>query len=458
MLASGAAAILPADGLAERMAAAHREHRPLRVKLGIDPSGTSLTLGHAVVLRKLRQFQDAGHVAVLVVGGFTGQVGDPSGRTATRVAQSAETVMANAKGYFEQLMRILDRDRCEVVDNAAWLAPMVLGDLLGYTRQVTVAQLLERDDFARRFEANEPITLSEFFYPLLQGIDSVEIRADIELGGTDQTFNNLVGRELQRSRGQAPQAVLTLPLLVGTDGVEKMGKSLGNFIAIDAPAAEQFGALMSIPDSVVGMYAQLCAGLRPPGRGRARRRGRGGWAGREPGQARHGPRGGRALPRGIGRGAGRGTVRRGIQARRAARRRADPPAASRRPGAPAGAAGRQRPGRIRPVPRAGSSSAGRCASTVGWSARRSSTWPAPRSTTQCSPWANGGWSASSPEARRRRVPAPSDATDEWAGCDGLPGGMFRRCDTPGARDLTPRPDPDYCSSCSATTVTRERRG
>ena len=176
--------------------------------------------------------------------------------------------MANATGYFEQLMRILDRNRCEVVDNAGWLGPMVLGDLLGYTRQITVAQLLERDDFARRFRANEPITLSEFFYPLLQGIDSVEIRADIELGGTDQTFNNLVGRELQRSRGQAPQAVLTLPLLVGTDGVEKMGKSLGNFIAIDAPPAEQFGALMSIPDAVVGMYAQLCAGLHPGG-GRA---------------------------------------------------------------------------------------------------------------------------------------------------------------------------------------------
>ena len=263
VLAAGAAAILPADGLAERMSAARREQRPLRVKLGIDPSGTDLTLGHAVVLRKLRQFQDAGHVAVLVVGGFTGQVGDPSGRTATRVAQSAQTVVANASGYFEQVMRILDRARCEVVDNATWLSPMVLGDLLGYTRQITVAQLLERDDFARRFRANEPITLSEFFYPLLQGIDSVEIRADIELGGTDQTFNNLVGRELQRSRGQAAQAVLTLPLLVGTDGVEKMGKSAGNFIAIDAPAAEQFGALMSIPDSVVGMYAQLCAGLHP---------------------------------------------------------------------------------------------------------------------------------------------------------------------------------------------------
>jgi tyrosyl-tRNA synthetase len=245
------------------MVAADKEQRPLRVKLGIDPSGTDLTLGHAVVLRKLRQFQDAGHVAVLVVGGFTGQVGDPSGRTATRSAQSADAVIANAQGYFDQVMKILDPERSEVVNNADWLAPMMLGEMLGYTRQMTVAQLLERDDFSRRFKANEPITLSEFFYPLLQGIDSVEIRADIELGGTDQTFNNLVGRELQRSRGQAPQAVLTMPLLVGTDGVEKMGKSLGNFIAIDAPAAEQFGALMSIPDNVVGMYARLCTTLHP---------------------------------------------------------------------------------------------------------------------------------------------------------------------------------------------------
>jgi tyrosyl-tRNA synthetase len=263
ILASGAAQVLPADGLAERLLAARRENRPLRVKLGIDPSGANLTLGHAVVLRKLRQFQDLGHIAVLVVGGFTGQVGDPSGRTATRVAQSADDVIANAKGYFDQLMRILDPDRAEVVNNADWLAGMTLGDILGYTRQVTIAQLLERDDFARRFAANQPISLSEFIYPLLQGIDSVEIRADIELGGTDQTFNNLVGRELQRSRGQAPQAVLTVPLLVGTDGVEKMGKSLNNFIAISEPAPEQFGKLMSIPDSLIGTYARLCTGLHP---------------------------------------------------------------------------------------------------------------------------------------------------------------------------------------------------
>jgi tyrosyl-tRNA synthetase len=263
ILASGVAQILPAGGLAERLLAADKEQRPLRAKLGIDPSGADLTLGHAVVLRKLRQFQDLGHVAVLVVGGFTGQVGDPSGRTATRVAQSADDVVANARGYFDQVMRILDPGRTEVVNNADWLGSMSLADILGYTRQVTVAQFLERDDFARRFAARQPISLSEFVYPLLQGIDSVEIRADVELGGTDQTFNNLVGRELQRSRGQAPQAVLTVPLLVGTDGVEKMGKSLGNYIAIAEPAADQFGKLMSIPDSVVGMYARLCTAMHP---------------------------------------------------------------------------------------------------------------------------------------------------------------------------------------------------
>jgi tyrosyl-tRNA synthetase len=263
VLAAGAAQILPVDGLAERMLAADTENRPLRVKLGIDPSGSDLTLGHAVVLRKLRQFQDFGHIAVLVVGGFTGQVGDPSGRTATRAAQSADQVVANAQGYFDQLMRILEPAHTEVVNNDTWLGPMTLADVLGYTRQMTVAQLLERDDFSRRFKANAPISLSEFMYPLLQGIDSVEVHADIELGGTDQTFNNLVGRELQRSRGQAPQAVLTVPLLVGTDGVEKMGKSLGNYIAIDEPAFEQFGKIMSIPDSVVAMYAVLCAALPP---------------------------------------------------------------------------------------------------------------------------------------------------------------------------------------------------
>ena len=263
VLAAGAAQILPADGLAERLLAARREDRPLRVKLGIDPSGSNLTIGHAVVLRKLRDFQDFGHTAVLVVGGFTGQVGDPSGKTSTRSVQSADQVVANARGYFDQVMQILLPDRTEVVNNADWLGSMDLAGLLDYTRQLTIAQLLERDDFAKRFASNTPISLSEFIYPLLQGIDSVEIRADIELGGTDQTFNNLVGRTLQRAKGQPPQAVLTLPLLVGIDGVEKMGKSLNNFVAINEPAAEQFGKLMRIPDTVVELYATLATGLHP---------------------------------------------------------------------------------------------------------------------------------------------------------------------------------------------------
>lgn len=263
VLASGAAQILPADGLLERLRAADRQGRPLRVKLGIDPSGAELTLGHAVVLRKLRQFQDLGHTAVLVVGGFTGQVGDPSGRTATRVAQSEDQVARNAQGYFDQVMRILDPQRTEVVDNATWLGTMNLSSLLSYTQEITVARLLERDDFARRFAAHEPISLSEFFYPLLQGIDSVEIRADVELGGTDQTYNNLVGRDLQRGRGQDPQAVLTLPLLVGLDGVEKMGKSLGNYVGLTEQPDQQFGKLMSIPDSAIATYATLCTDLHP---------------------------------------------------------------------------------------------------------------------------------------------------------------------------------------------------
>jgi tyrosyl-tRNA synthetase len=262
-LTYGAAEVLPQDGLAERVLAAEREGRPLRVKLGIDPSGASLTLGHAVVLRKLRQFQDLGHTAVLIVGGFTGRVGDPSGRTNTRAALSAEQTAANSARYFEQLMRVLDPDRVEVRDNAEWLDPMTMAEIMGYAREVTVARLLERDDFARRYREHQPISLVEFFYPLLQGIDSVAIRSDVEIGGTDQTFNNLMGRDLQRAHGQPPQAVLTVPLLVGLDGVEKMGKSLGNWVGLDEPAEEQFGKLMSIPDSAIGTYAQLTTNLLP---------------------------------------------------------------------------------------------------------------------------------------------------------------------------------------------------
>src|SRR5918994_3201326 len=262
-LVYGAAEVLPADGLAERLLAADREGRPLRVKLGIDPSGADLTLGHAVVLRKLRQFQDLGHLAVLIVGGFTGRVGDPSGRTNPRGALTAEQTGANSRRYFDQLMRVLDPSRVELRNNADWLEPMTMAEIMSYAREVTVARLLERDDFARRYRDPLPISLVEFFYPLLQGIDSVAVRSDVEIGGTDQTFNNLMGRDLQRAHGQPPQAVLTVPLLVGLEGVEKMGKSLGNWVGIDEPAEEQFGKLMSIPDPVVGTYAQLTTDLLP---------------------------------------------------------------------------------------------------------------------------------------------------------------------------------------------------
>ena len=262
-LAYGAAEVLPRDGLAERLLAADREGRPLRVKLGIDPSGASLTLGHAVVLRKLRQFQDLGHTAVLIVGGFTGRVGDPTGRTATRSALSADQTADNSRRYLEQLLRVLDPDRVEIRNNADWLDPMTMAEIMSYAREVTVARLLERDDFAHRYRDRLPLSLLEFFYPLLQGIDSVAVRADVELGGTDQTFNNLMGRDLQRGHGQPPQAVLTVPLLVGTDGVEKMGKSLCNWIGIEEPPDDQFGKVMSIPDPAVGTYARLATDLLP---------------------------------------------------------------------------------------------------------------------------------------------------------------------------------------------------
>ena len=341
-LAFGAAEVLPADGLAERLLAAEREGRPLRVKLGIDPSGADLTLGHAVVLRKLRQFQDLGHTAVLIVGGFTGRVGDPSGRTNTRAALTAEQTAQNSRRYFEQLMRVLDPDRVEVRDNAEWLDPMTMAEIMSYAREVTVARLLERDDFARRHREHLPISLVEFFYPLLQGIDSVAVRSDVELGGTDQTFNNLMGRDLQRAHGQPPQAVLTVPLLVGTDGVEKMGKSLGNWIGIEEPADEQFGKVMSIPDSVIGHYATLATDLPPaevaeierdaaaggPAANRAKRR-----VAAAVVELYHGRDGGRG---------GRAPVRHRAPPARGARRRAGAAAASRRPGAPAGAAGRAR--------------------------------------------------------------------------------------------------------------------
>ena len=238
---------------------------PLRVKLGIDPTASDIHLGFAVVLRKLRQFQDLGHVAVLIIGDFTAQVGDPSGRSATRPRLTKEQVDAHAETYLEQVRRILvfDPDRLEVHRNASWLARMDMEAVLRLTASTTVARMLERDDFQKRYAGGSPISLTEFLYPLLQGQDSVEVRADVELGGTDQLFNNLMGRTLQQQRGQQGQVVLTTPLLEGLDGTNKMSKSLGNYIGIAEAPPEQFGKLMSLPDALMPRYFQLTTGWHP---------------------------------------------------------------------------------------------------------------------------------------------------------------------------------------------------
>jgi tyrosyl-tRNA synthetase len=257
-LARNAVDCLPRDALAKRLAEAAKEGRRLRVKLGIDPTAPDIHLGHAVVLRKLREFQDAGHRVVLIIGDYTARVGDPSGRSSLRPMLSGEQIDANAKTFQQQAMRILDEDQelLEVRYNGEWL-DMPMTELLSLVRTTTVAQLLERDDFAKRFGANEPISLLELLYPPLQGYDSVAIDSDIELGGTDQKFNLLLGRDIQRSYGKPEQSILTMPLLVGIDGTRKMSKSLGNQIGITDPPQEMYGKAMSIPDGVVGEYRRL---------------------------------------------------------------------------------------------------------------------------------------------------------------------------------------------------------
>lgn len=257
LIASGTEEIIPEEDLVKRLKAAARDKRPLRVKLGLDPSAPDIHLGHTVVLRKLRQFQDLGHIAVLIVGDFTGMIGDPSGRSSARKQLTEAEVKENAATYVDQLMKILDPDKTEIVLNSAWLKEMSMADALRLTGAYTVARMLERDDFARRYADNQPISLRELMYPLLQGYDSVAVRADVEIGGTDQKFNLLVGRELQRDYGQDAQIVLTLPLLEGTDGVNKMSKTLGNYIGITDTAEEMFGKTMSIPDELIARYFRL---------------------------------------------------------------------------------------------------------------------------------------------------------------------------------------------------------
>jgi tyrosyl-tRNA synthetase len=261
LLSAGATHVISPDDLRRKL----ERGVPLRAKLGIDPTASDIHLGFAVVLRKLRQFQDLGHVAVLILGDFTAQVGDPSGRSVTRPRLAREQVDAHAETYIAQIGRILDRDpaRLEIRRNSEWLAPMGMEEILQLTGRATVARMLERDDFAQRYRAGIPISVMELLYPLLQGWDSVMVRADIELGGTDQLFNNLMGRELQKHEGQEPQVVLTTPLLVGLDGVEKMSKSLGNHIGIAESPADQFGKVMRIPDDLLEQYLQYATGWDP---------------------------------------------------------------------------------------------------------------------------------------------------------------------------------------------------
>jgi tyrosyl-tRNA synthetase len=252
---------LPKGALAAKLQTAHKEDRQLRVKFGIDPTAPDIHLGHAVVLGKLREFQDAGHRVVLIVGDYTARVGDPSGRSSLRPMLSEEEIEANAATFQEQALKILDPDpeRLEVRRNGEWLE-MALTDILRLVRTTTVAQLLERDDFAKRFSAKEPISMLELLYPLLQGYDSVATCADVELGGTDQKFNLLLGRDIQRAYGQPEQAIMTMPILVGTDGHRKMSKSLGNQIGVIDEPGEMYGKTMAIPDGAMDEYYRLLLG------------------------------------------------------------------------------------------------------------------------------------------------------------------------------------------------------
>ncbi|HKH76029.1 MAG TPA: tyrosine--tRNA ligase [Rubrobacteraceae bacterium] len=251
---------IPREELDRRLSGGER----LRVKLGLDPTAPDIHLGHAVVLKKLREFQDLGHTAVMVVGDYTARVGDPSGRSKTRPVLTPEQIEDNTRTYLEQAYSILDKENTEVRHNSEWLAPLTMSDIIGLTRATTVARILERDDFSKRYAAGDPITLTELLYPLMQAYDSVAIDADIELGGTDQLYNLLMGRQVMEYYGKTPQCVLTTPLLVGTDGTAKMSKSLGNYIGVTDPPREMFGKAMSIPDGPMREYYELLLDRQPP--------------------------------------------------------------------------------------------------------------------------------------------------------------------------------------------------
>jgi len=259
LLKRGTIEIFTEDELSEKLAEAAKTGRQLRIKLGLDPTSPDIHLGHTVVLRKMRQFQDLGHKAVLIIGDYTARIGDPSGQDTTRPMLSPEQIEENAKTYLEQAGKILDtsKEKLEVCYNSEWLSDLRLADIIKLTSSMTVARMLERDTFELRYKKGDPIGIHEFLYPLMQGYDSVIVKSDVELGGTDQTFNNLVGRGLQRLNGQKPQIVITMPILIGLDGKEKMSKSKGNHIGVTDPANEMFGKVMSIADEMMENYFVL---------------------------------------------------------------------------------------------------------------------------------------------------------------------------------------------------------
>lgn len=261
LIRRGASEIIPEEELEKKLARSLHEKKPLRIKLGCDPSRPDLHLGHAVVLRKLAQFQTLGHQAILIIGDFTGMIGDPSGRNSTRPALSLAETRENGQSYFEQASKILDPVATKIVYNSEWLSTMSFEDVIKLASKYTVARMLERDDFTKRYRNGEPISLHEILYPLAQAMDSVAIASDVELGGTDQKFNLLVGRDIQREFGVEPQVILTMPLLVGTDGVDKMSKSYGNYIGISDTPKDMYGRALSIPDTLLENYFTLCTDI-----------------------------------------------------------------------------------------------------------------------------------------------------------------------------------------------------
>jgi len=263
LIQQGTEEILPPEELKQKLRKSIDEDRPLRVKMGFDPSAPDIHLGHAVGLRKLKVWQDLGHQIVLIVGDYTGMIGDPTGRNETRPRLTREDVEANARTYLEQFFKVLDQEKTEVHHNGEWFADMSFDQVMGLAARFTVARMLERDDFEKRYKSGEPISLHEFFYPIMQGYDSVAIRSDVEMGGTDQKFNLLMGRALQESHGQKPQVIMTTPILEGVDGVQRMSKSTGNYIGVDEAPRDMFGKVMSIPDSMIARYYELCTDILP---------------------------------------------------------------------------------------------------------------------------------------------------------------------------------------------------